>query len=74
MKRLGILSLATLGSWLVLAVPASYFLDGPPAFITLTAALLCLIPAGIDDVSAAGIPVAYLTAQMTLSLAGFRAG
>ena len=35
---------------------------------------LCLIPEGIDDVSAAGIPVAYLTAQMTLSLAGFEAG
>ncbi len=32
---------------------------------------LCLIPEGIDDVSAAGIPVAYLTAQMALSLAGF---
>src|SRR6185503_2085281 len=35
---------------------------------------LCLIPANIDDVSAAGIPVAYLTAHMTLSLAGFQAG
>ena len=35
---------------------------------------LCLIPEGIEDVSAAGIPVAYLTAQMTLSLAGFEAG
>ena len=32
------------------------------------------IPEGIDDVSAAGIPVAYLTAQMALSLAGFQAG
>ena len=35
---------------------------------------LCLIPECIDDVSAAGIPVAYLTAQMALSLAGFQAG
>lgn len=35
---------------------------------------LCLIPEGIDDVSAAGIPVAYLTAQMAFSLAGFQAG
>jgi NADPH:quinone reductase len=35
---------------------------------------LCLIPEGIDDASAAGIPVAYLTAQITLSLAGFQAG
>ena len=35
---------------------------------------LCLIPDTIDDVSAAGIPVAYLTAQVALTLAGFRAG
>ena len=35
---------------------------------------LCLIPGRVDDVSAAGIPVAYLTAQMALTLAGFRAG
>src|SRR5467141_3053483 len=35
---------------------------------------LCLIPEGLDDVSAAGIPVAYLTAQVVLTLAGFRAG
>ena len=35
---------------------------------------LCLIPANIEDVSAAGLPVAYLTAQMALSLAGFAKG
>ena len=35
---------------------------------------ICLIPEAIDDVSAAGIPVAYLTAQMALTLAGFHAG
>ena len=35
---------------------------------------LCLIPDNIDDVSAAGIPVAYLTAYITLSLADFQAG
>src|SRR5579872_6404007 len=35
---------------------------------------LCLIPDGVDDVSAAGIPVAYLTAQVGLARAGFRAG
>jgi NADPH2:quinone reductase len=35
---------------------------------------LRLIPGSIDDVSAAGIPVAYLTAHMALSLAGFQAG
>ena len=35
---------------------------------------LCLIPDNVDDVSAAGIPVAYLTAQVALTQAGFRAG
>src|SRR5437899_759419 len=35
---------------------------------------LGLIPDDVDDVSAAGIPVAYLTAQMALTLAGFHAG
>src|SRR5256712_8417194 len=35
---------------------------------------LCLIPDNVDDVSAAGIPVAYFTAQVALTLAGFRAG
>jgi NADPH2:quinone reductase len=35
---------------------------------------LCLIPDNVDDVSAAGIPVAYLTAQIALTLAGFRPG
>src|SRR5438874_9577894 len=33
---------------------------------------LCLIPDNVDDVSAAGIPVAYLTAQVALTRAGFR--
>jgi NADPH:quinone reductase len=35
---------------------------------------LCLIPDNVDDVSAADIPVAYLTAQIALTLAGFRPG
>src|SRR5579863_4733600 len=35
---------------------------------------LCLIPDNVDDVSAAGIPVAYLTARMALTIAGFSAG
>src|ERR1700685_3838062 len=35
---------------------------------------LCLIPDNVDDVNAAGIPVAYLTAQVALTLAGFRLG
>src|SRR6201996_4894201 len=35
---------------------------------------LCLIPDNVDDATAAGIPVAYLTAQVALTRAGFRAG
>jgi NADPH2:quinone reductase len=35
---------------------------------------LCPIPENVDDVSAAGIPVAYLTAQVALTRAGFRPG
>src|SRR5882757_5627943 len=35
---------------------------------------LCLIPENVDDVSAAGIPVAYLTAQVALTRAGFQPG
>jgi len=35
---------------------------------------LSLIPGNVDDVSAAGIPVAYLTAHMALTLSGFQAG
>jgi NADPH:quinone reductase len=35
---------------------------------------LCLIPDNVDDVSAASMPVAYLTAQVALTRAGFRAG
>src|ERR1700757_1799554 len=35
---------------------------------------LCLIPDGVDDITAAGIPVAYLTAQVALTLAGFGPG
>ena len=35
---------------------------------------LSLIPSNIDEVSAAGVPVAYLTAHMALSLAGFQEG
>src|ERR1700751_3914916 len=35
---------------------------------------LCLIPDNIEDIAAAGVPVAYLTAQMALSFAGFAKG
>src|SRR5438105_12060685 len=43
-------------------------------WITVRKEDLCLIPDNVDDVSAAGIPVAYLTAQVALTRAGFRAG
>src|ERR1700704_2644896 len=33
---------------------------------------LALVPDAIDDVAAASLPVAYLTAQVTLTLAGFK--
>jgi len=35
---------------------------------------LCLIPENLDDATAGGVPVAYLTAQCTLMLAGFEPG
>src|SRR6202049_1099726 len=35
---------------------------------------LALVPDSIDDVVAASLPVAYLTAQVTLTLAGFKPG
>ena len=35
---------------------------------------LTLVPDGIEDVIAASVPVAYLTAQITLTLAGFKPG
>src|SRR5258706_3785347 len=35
---------------------------------------LAIVPDAIDDVVAASVPVAYLTAQITLTLAGFKPG
>jgi len=35
---------------------------------------LVLVPDSIDDVVAASLPVAYLTAQITLTMAGFKPG
>jgi NADPH2:quinone reductase len=43
-------------------------------WVAVRKADLCLIPDNVDDVSAAGIPVAYLTAEVALTLARFRAG
>lgn len=35
---------------------------------------LCLVPKNVDDAIAGGLPVAYLTAQLTLKQAGFQPG
>jgi NADPH:quinone reductase len=35
---------------------------------------LCLIPENLDDATAGGVPIAYLTAQITLMQAGFEPG
>jgi NADPH2:quinone reductase len=35
---------------------------------------LCVVPDNVDDAAAAGLPVAYLTAFLTLKAAGFKAG
>src|ERR1700722_11953285 len=43
-------------------------------YVAVRADDLLAVPAGIDDVVAASLPVAYLTAQVTLTLAGFKPG
>jgi NADPH:quinone reductase len=63
------------GSRVMFTGPYGVFEDGAYSeWLAVRKESLCLIPPGVDDVSAAGIPVAYLTAQMALNLAGFRAG
>jgi NADPH2:quinone reductase len=63
------------GSRVMFTGPYGVFEDGAYSeWLAVRKGNLCLIPDGVDDVSAAGIPVAYLTAQMALTLAGFQAG
>jgi NADPH2:quinone reductase len=63
------------GSRVMFTGPYGVFEDGAYSeWLAVRKENLCLIPEGVDDVSAAGIPVAYLTAQMALALAGFQAG
>ena len=63
------------GSRVMFTGPYGVFEDGAYSeWVAVRKENLCLIPEGIDDVSAAGIPVAYLTAQVVLTLAGFSAG
>src|SRR4030088_2012425 len=64
-----------IGSRVMFTGPYGVFEDGTYSeWLAVRKESLCLIPEGVDDVSAAGIPVAYLTAQMALIRAGFRAG
>jgi NADPH:quinone reductase len=63
------------GSRVMFTGPYGVFEDGAYSeWLAVRKENLCLVPAGFDNVSAAGIPIAYLTAHMTLTLAGFRAG
>src|SRR6266852_6482648 len=63
------------GSRVMFTGPYGVFEDGAYSeWLAVRKEDLCLIPDGVDDVSAAGIPVAYLTAQIALTLAGFQAG
>ena len=63
------------GSRVMFFGPYGAFEDGAYSeWLAVRKEHLCLIPDNVDDVSAAGIPVAYLTAQVALRRAGFRAG
>jgi NADPH2:quinone reductase len=63
------------GSRVMFTGPYGVFEDGTYSeWLAVGKENLCLLPEGIDDVKAAGIPVAYLTAQMALTFAGFQAG
>ncbi|MDP9179744.1 MAG: zinc-binding alcohol dehydrogenase family protein [Gemmatimonadota bacterium] len=63
------------GARVMFTGPYGIFEDGAYSeWLAVQKDSLCLIPEGVDDVSAAGMPVAYLTAQMALTLAGFQAG
>jgi NADPH2:quinone reductase len=63
------------GSRVMFTGPYGVFEDGTYSeWLAVRKESLCLIPEGIDAVSAAGIPVAYLTAQIALTVAGFQAG
>jgi len=63
------------GSRVMFTGPYGVFEDGAYSeWLAVRKEHLCLIPEAVDDVSAAGIPIAYLTAQIALTLAGFQAG
>jgi hypothetical protein len=47
MNRLGVLATVTLSVWTLIAVPAAVWFEGPPGTVTLVAAFVCLLPAGL---------------------------
>ena len=63
------------GSRVMFTGPYGVFEDGAYSeWLAVRKENLCLVPECVDDVSAAGIPVAYLTAQMALANSGFQPG
>ena len=65
----------TAGSRVMFTGPYGAAEDGAwQALLLVRPEHLALVPDAIDDVVAASLPVAYLTAQLTLTLAGFKPG
>ncbi len=63
------------GSRVMFTGPYGVFEQGSFAeYIAVQKAHACLIPEGVSDAAAAGMPVAYLTAYLALKDAGFAAG
>ncbi len=63
------------GARVMFAGPYGVFEHGTYSeWIAVRSEDLCLIPDTIDNATAGGIPVAYLTAQITLTQAGFEPG
>ena len=65
----------TVGTRVMFTGPYGVFEDGTYGeWIAVRGEDLCQIPDRIDDATAGGMPVAYLTAQITLTQAGFQPG
>ena len=63
------------GSRVVFTGPYGVFENGSLSeWVAVKREHLCAIPDNVGDTEAAGLPVAYLTAQIALSAAGFTAG
>src|SRR2546427_12428764 len=63
------------GTRVMFTGPYGVFEDGTYSeWLAVRSEDLCLIPDNIDDATAGGMPVAYLTAQITLMQAGFEPG